>query len=186
MPDGDSDWPLIWRPQDLAEPLREGVLQSQAEHALNDLGFVVHHLSQVQAALMALGIPDDYVYQPKRPIGAAWLEWKRPLIRRPGVRPGTWVQAQPQGYRSYEQEQRYHEWTAAGIRVATVDSVELALAFLAHCGYDVPRDAYKAPFDPADQVRFYNPRAKPRSTIRAEARLRAKGVRVARPRRRPR
>lgn len=170
------------RPQDLAGPLKEHVLQSQATTALTDLGFVVHQISQVQAALMALGIPDTLVYQPRCPIGEAWIEWKRPLVRGPGARPGTWKVVQAQTYRSFEQEERHRDWTAAGIRIVTADSVELAIAFLAYCGYEIPRAAYRTPYDPADQVRFYNPKAVPRASIRAQRRLQSKGRRVSRPR----
>jgi hypothetical protein len=122
--DGQA-WPLH------TEPLAEHVLQQRGTEALAALGFVVKNLSQARETQQPLGIPDTLVYQPACPIGCAWIEWKRPAVRVPGVRPNTWRILKPQGKRSWEQEQLHAEWRASGIRVVTADSVDLALAFLA-------------------------------------------------------
>jgi hypothetical protein len=142
--DGQA-WPLH------TEPLAEHVLQQRGTEALAALGFVVKNLSQARETQQPLGIPDTLVYQPACPIGCAWIEWKRPAVRVPGVRPNTWRILKPQGKRSWEQEQLHAEWRASGIRVVTADSVDLALAFLAWCGYAVPRAAYRGEYEPADQ-----------------------------------
>src|SRR5580765_259120 len=162
LPPGVEPWEY------LSDPLSEKVLQRQGHKALTDLGFEVDELSQIHPALMALGIPDTVVMQPRRPIGLAFIEWKKPRLMKPGVRPGTWVVAQYQTYRTFEQEQRYRDWTACGVRIVTADSVDLAIGALYFWGYDIPAAAVRRPFNPADQARFYDPKAVPRAAIRAQ------------------
>jgi hypothetical protein len=164
LPPGVEPWEY------LSQPLSEKVLQRQGHVALTGLGFEVDELSQIHPALMALGIPDTVVMQPRCPIGLALIEWKKPRLMKPGVKPGTWVIAQYQTYRTFEQEARYRDWTRCGVRIVTADSVDLAIGALAFWGYDIPAAAVRKPFDPADQLRFYDPKAVPRAAIRAQRR----------------
>lgn len=174
LPPGVQSWEY------LSEPLSEKVLQTHGHRALTALGFEVDELSQIHPALMSLGIPDTLVMQPKRPIGLAFIEWKKPRLMMPGKKPGTWVVRQYQTFRTCEQEQRYRDWTACGVRIVTADSVDLAIGALAFWGYDIPPEAVRHPFDPAEQLRFYDPKAVPRAAIRAQRRQQTARARRAR------
>lgn len=173
LPPGVQPWEY------LSEPLSEKVLQRQGHVALTALGFEVDELSQIHPALMSLGIPDTIVMQPRCPIGLAFIEWKKPRLMKPGAKPGTWVVAQYQTFRTYEQEARHRDWTRCGVRIVTADSVDLALGALAFWGFDIPAEAVRRPFDPADQARFYDPKAVPRAALRAQRRQQTRRARTA-------
>jgi hypothetical protein len=166
LPPGVQSWEY------LSEPLTERTLQTRIVSRLRELSFLVDELSEIRPLeRQALGLPDLLILQPGSVLGLAWLEVKRPKLLQPGKKAGTWIIRQAQGLRSFEQEERFRRWTDAGVRVATIDSVDMALGALSFWGYAVPPELVTQPFDPLDQGRFTNHRAAPRASIRAKQRM---------------
>jgi hypothetical protein len=133
----------------------EATVQQQIRAAYKAFHIATSDLSQGRATRQTDGLPDLYCWSVEARLNW-WLECKRPYIRG----------AQAMGKRSWEQEQWHREALAAGIHVATVDSVECALAYAAYLGVPLPAGSYRQMFDPSAQVRFYDPRAKPRVLLR--------------------
>lgn len=154
-------------PEALAAAQTERVIQKHATEGLTLLGFIVCDMSQGRETQQKAGIADLYlIHLTWRCIG--WCEIKVPLLLQEGVAKAYTIR-QRQGQRRYEQEewQRWHRALEQPcIHAYTVDSADEAIAYWAWAGYPVPRDMYRRPYRPEQDVRFYNPKAKPHTPTR--------------------